>query len=507
MVLDISDFTGGEVVKFVTNFATRLLLRKKEKPGPVMIIWEECQDVVPQKPFKNEAVMLGAIQRLIKKGRNFGIGTTLISQRPQAVNKEALNQTECMFAFQLTAPHDKRAISEWMVGNNVDLNVMATLPSLNNGECLVWSPSWMKAFAKTKCFAKKSFDGSKTPKFNAQSSPAKMAPIDLGELANKMKETIEKAESQDPVKLNKIISDLREEVTRLRRVGGADIANQNYLIEKNKSLEKSVNYLNNKLASNQKVADDIAKTLSILPLELIERHIQEIKKIKTKLKSGLSEYNSENNFGGNISTNDDRDQQHIAFATHELASMVPVNNEVKNKFKKQIKDKPTALTGAPLISMNKLGKCEKAILTALAQRQRNRPPASRSELGALTGYSPGGGAFSSSLSKLRGLGYIESSGDSYNITPSGHDALGPFEPLPTGEELLMYWAGRLPKAERAIFIVLKEIYPRSLYKQEIAELSGYAIGGAFNNALSALRTKKLITDGQPIKLQDYLIQK
>jgi hypothetical protein len=58
-----------------------------------------------------------------------------------------------------------------------------------------------------------------------------------------------------------------------------------------------------------------------------------------------------------------------------------------------------------------------------------------------------------------------------------------------------------------IFIVLKEIYPRSLYKQEIAELSGYAIGGAFNNALSALRTKKLITDGQPIKLQDYLIQK
>lgn len=51
--------------------------------------------------------------------------------------------------------------------------------------------------------------------------------------------------------------------------------------------------------------------------------------------------------------------------------------------------------------------------------------------------------------------------------------LGPFEPLPVGEELLRHWVGLLSKAEKASLNVLADAFPRSLPKEEVADLAGY----------------------------------
>jgi DNA helicase HerA-like ATPase len=78
-----------------------LLRRKKTARSPLMVVYEECQDFVPQRVAPDSARMVGALERLIKQGRNFGVGTTLISQSPQAVNKDVLNQTECLIVLQI----------------------------------------------------------------------------------------------------------------------------------------------------------------------------------------------------------------------------------------------------------------------------------------------------------------------------------------------------------------------------------------------------------------------
>ena len=46
----------------------------------------------------------------LRIGRNFGIGGSLISQRPQEVNKKALNMSGTLFAFQMTAPQERAAV-------------------------------------------------------------------------------------------------------------------------------------------------------------------------------------------------------------------------------------------------------------------------------------------------------------------------------------------------------------------------------------------------------------
>jgi DNA helicase HerA-like ATPase len=88
--------------------------------------------------------MLHAFERLVKLGRNFGIGVSLISQRPQEVNKKALNQTECLFAFQMTGPQERKAIAGWAADKGLDVDLVEALPKLAVGHAHVWSPQWLR---------------------------------------------------------------------------------------------------------------------------------------------------------------------------------------------------------------------------------------------------------------------------------------------------------------------------------------------------------------------------
>jgi len=82
-VLDVSQFIPAEQQRFVRAFADRFFHRKKSAPSAVHLFMEECQEFIPENPSGEEAKTLGVMQRLWKLGRNFGIGGSLISQRPQ----------------------------------------------------------------------------------------------------------------------------------------------------------------------------------------------------------------------------------------------------------------------------------------------------------------------------------------------------------------------------------------------------------------------------------------
>ncbi len=109
-VLDVSDFSQGERKGFVKDFANELMRLKKRKRSPLHLFLEEARYFAPQKPQKGEEPMLGAVSSIIRKGRNYGIGASLIDQRPASVNKEVLSQVEVLFALQLTHALDRKAI-------------------------------------------------------------------------------------------------------------------------------------------------------------------------------------------------------------------------------------------------------------------------------------------------------------------------------------------------------------------------------------------------------------
>lgn len=80
------------------------------------------------------------------------------------------------------------------------------------------------------------------------------------------------------------------------------------------------------------------------------------------------------------------------------------------------------------------------------------------------------------------------------ITDAGLDALGPYEPLPTGGDLARYWLGHqaLGKAERTALEALLH-HPDGLDKDELCAATGYSFSGTFSNALGKLRTIGIIT--------------
>jgi uncharacterized protein len=111
----------------------------------------------------------------------------------------------------------------------------------------------------------------------------------------------------------------------------------------------------------------------------------------------------------------------------------------------------------------------------------------------LNGYAPNGGGFNNYLGALRARAFIGGNGERLAITEAGIEALGSWEPLPTGPALIDYWRGRLGKAERLILETLTQVFPDTLTKEEVAAKAGYeANGGGFNNALGRLRTLELV---------------
>src|SRR5690606_12146368 len=114
---DVSRFRKGERKRFMTAFAEEFFHLKKDAPSAVHLFVEEAHVFCPQRPREGEEPMLGAMEDVVRIGRNYGIGVTLISQRAATVNKDVLSQVECLIAYQTSSAQDKKAIKEWIEEN------------------------------------------------------------------------------------------------------------------------------------------------------------------------------------------------------------------------------------------------------------------------------------------------------------------------------------------------------------------------------------------------------
>jgi len=442
-VLDISGFRQGERKRFAADFAEEFFHLKKTQRSAVHLMVEEAQLFVPQRCGPDEARMLGAFESIIRLGRNYGIGATLISQRPQSVNKEVLSQVECLCVLQVNGAHERKALEEWVQEAGADRKLVGELPGLARGEGYVWSPSWLRVFQKVKFGKKVTFDASATPEVGRTMKAAMLSAVDVQQLRADLETVVADAEKDDPKVLRRRIAELEREAkkpieddARLRNMEQANDALNKEVMR----IAKERNIIIEALRELLKAAEGRAQA----PTDIINRHAEK------------------------------------GVARHPAAFLAP---EVRRSIANNPPIKRTA--GDEL----RLPKAERTILTVL----KNLGASSKYKIAAYAGYAPNGGGFNNALSALRSSGYIDGR-DTLNITTEGSVALGFWEPLPSGRELLEYWQGKLPKAERLIVTVLYGC--GKLTKHELAEACEYAPnGGGFNNALSHLRTMELI-DGR-----------
>jgi hypothetical protein len=466
LVLDVSDFAKAELARFVPDFAIELLALKKRNKSPVMIVWEECQDVVPQGVRGDVARMVGAVEKLVKKGRNYGVGTVLISQRAAAVNKDVLNQVETLFAFRQNSKHDRAAVRDWVVSQSIDIKGLTEqLPTLKTGECFCWSPSWLEVLKKIKFGKKRTFDASKTPDMTDYVKPGALAPVDLEAFTTTMRDAIERAKADDPKELRRQLAAVQAELVALRKQPLTTAPPKVERIEVPVFHETSFDGM---FANVLGQLDGLQQTVAAAK-ELVRREMVDWREgMRTDIK--------------------ERRAAPTSFHPAPVTKPIPATPQAKPA--PTSRQSQTVTSGAG----QSLGKCARAILTALVQH--GRPSLTLVQAAIIAGYSSDSGGVRNAAGELRSGGFVAGSNDSLEPLPAGRSAVADAPTLPTGAALAEYWYGKLGRAESYILKVVVDAYPDPVALTSAAAKCGYEPNsGGVRNAAGKLRTLNLVFGG------------
>lgn len=447
MILDISDFTEGEIKKFVIAFATTLLRAKKKSPSPILVVWEECQDIIPQNMMGEDARMVGAVQRLIKRGRNYGVGTLLISQRPAAVNKGCLNMCETLFAFRTPAPLDRKAIKEWVDGNGDPqraTELMKQLPQLQTGTALMYSVAYDRCELVT-IGAKATFNASSEPDFDDTAAAKQLAPIDLTQLKRKLDEVVRAAEDTDVDKLKEKIAELEAR--------GATVPSDK---------------LERKLAESYAARDELVEQKLTIELRNSE--------LTAAYHNVLYEY---------------RELRGASERAHSELTRVLGRPEIKALEIGVTPAEPAptraavaAAAPAPRAfgASGNLSPMERNFLTALAQFGA----CSKSRLRTITGYAASG-PVSQTFARLLRNDWAHDQNGLLTISNAGRKALGAYVRLPTGRDLrakLLGSSSNLSQMEKVLLENACKAHPSQISKAACRD--PYAASGPVSQAFAKL---------------------
>ena len=115
------------------------ILEKRMEGGlpPAFLVFEEAHRFVPTGSIATASKP--TILKIAQEGRKFLIGMALVSQRPSALDDDALSQCNTQIILRLTNPVDQsyvRKVSEWVTSE--DLEEVRALPP---GEAYIFGPS------------------------------------------------------------------------------------------------------------------------------------------------------------------------------------------------------------------------------------------------------------------------------------------------------------------------------------------------------------------------------
>lgn len=475
VVLDISNFRQGERKRFAADFAEEFYHLKKTERSAVHLFVEEAQLFAPQRSGPDEARMLGAYENIIRLGRNYGIGATLITQRPQSVNKEVLSQVECLCVLQVNGTHERKALDEWVQEAGADRKLVNELPGLGRGEGYVWSPSWLRKFEKVKFAKKTTFDASATPEVGKLAKAALVSTVDIEALRESLQEVVAQSEKTDPKALQRRVRELERELQQAERarVAAAAVEAQASALAQPQGLPESA----------QKEISSLRETVSQLQQEADAMAAQ---LVRCKERIARAAAMSEN--------------LHVMLAEPEMEEVArtiprvaPPNPRIQLQ-KSAPSHQAATVAAVPAVRESvALRAGARRMLAVLCQWS----PAGRTEaqVASQVGMKRTGGTFGAYKSDLVKGGYMVVRDGLWFATEIGLDFVGG-DVLPTPSttaEVVNLWAGKLRKGAREMLDVLVARRGRAMDRAELGEAVGMeARGGTFGAYLTDLKQAGLI---------------
>jgi uncharacterized protein len=201
-VLDMGQMRTAEQARLTADLLDYLFTHNRE---PLWLVLEEADAFAPQQPMGDLTRVLGEVDRIARRGRNFGFRLISITQRPAKLNKDVLTQLSTLVALGVTSPQDRDAVKAWVDGNadreqaRVVYDSLAKLPV---GEGWIWAPDH-EILERVKFPPIKTLDTSKTPKAgDARITAPVLAEADLAKIAKQIA-AIEAAQGKPPAKADK----------------------------------------------------------------------------------------------------------------------------------------------------------------------------------------------------------------------------------------------------------------------------------------------------------------
>lgn len=446
LVIDLFDMTLSKADwRRIVESCVTVLLHENKSIRHIFI--EEAAEFVPQAVGADNGRVYAVCEKLIRMGGNAQLGVTLINPRAQELNKAVLELCESLLLFRQKGRRAIEAIEKWLeqAESDTEGKVVSSLSTMPTGTCWVWPPM-SKVPTLVQMQRKLSLHPDRR-RLGAATDRGAAEDVTgfVTALKSSLKQAAEELSANDPAKLRAELASLRKQ-----------------------------------LASAAKTQPP---TVVVAGLEQLDKLAAEMERVR-KL---------------------------FADANDQLRSLVTAHiAEVRAAAKKPAiiiaRNQPT-VSSAPLrptasaVSGGKPQGGQRRMMVALAQRW----PLTRRQLGLRAGLSSGGGTFASYLSHLKTQQWIQENAGQLSLTDAGVAALGPYEPLPEGRELLQYWMAEVGGGASRMLAALAEVYPQTMTRAELGEATSIASsGGTFASYLSRLRTLELVTGSAELKLSEEL---
>lgn len=454
-VLDVSTFTKGEQIKFVTDFAESLFRLVGDSPRPLHLFLEEAEEFLPQRVDAKSARMVGAYSKISKQGRTFGLGVTLITQRSASLNKDALSQTDTLVLFRTVSPHDRKAVVAWAEHHDESTEVAATLSELKPGESWILSPGFLGTINRVMWRRRRTFDSGATPVAGVERrTPTSLADIDLGEIKDLMSETIERDQADDPKQLKKRIVQLERSLAEAKAL----------------------------TPEPERIEVEVPMVPESLTVELAQsRHDLEV------LLAPLDRVTSAME----------------AIEAHLGAQRVKPPVQTRPPARSTVARVPIRREPSGDADLDGITGGAKRMLEALSMWPNGL---TKSQLGTQAKVKKSGGSFGTYISRLRSRDLITIEGDLVRITETGLEATGGERPPADPAELREHWRLKFTGGARRMFDLLVDAYPDGIDKEQLSDLAEVsATGGSFGTYLSRLVSNECaVKDGNVISAHPNL---
>jgi hypothetical protein len=461
--LDLSDLEMPDQKRFTAAFAERFFRRKKRAKSPVHLFLEEAQVAAPQFPERDETVMLNRIERLCRIGRNYGVGWTIVSQRPQEVHKKVLNQAGTLFALRTVGRHERKAVADWVAdkATAADARRIDALPSLETGTAQVWSPAFLRVATTIQVSRRETFDSSRTPEVGEAAPEAALSPPDID--LDAIRAGLEAAASGP---------DATDE--RPARDQKRAIAEQGRLLAEREERIAVLEGVIRDLRARPDHGDLVAL------LDRAERAIVAGESAAMRTIDAVGELRAE--LARHRPTP-------VAPSVRSLTAGADVSG--RSGSARSVKASAPPKVGAK----TDLSAPQTRILEALASfRALGIDAVARSNVAVFAGASPTSSGFANNLGWLRTRGLVDyPAGGAVAITEAGLACVGEARPIRSLAELHEAWCAKLTRPQAAIVQALCDTYPLDIERVRLAGLVGQsATSSGYANNLGALRSLGLI---------------